>query len=344
MGYVFFILIVIFAVLMIPFNEAASIGAAEGLALFIHDLFPTLFPFLICANYITASGVFSKIRFKHAGICAAVCSVLAAVCGTPSAAIICSKINKNGSVDPKRSSMLCAAMNQAGPVFITAALSASIWGQKELALLFAMTHYVPSFLVSVFVSKGIDLNYDKTDIELCGDPIKLFTFSLSEAVTGMLRICGTVVIFRILYSIVFSLGLLDNVDHSIKGLITGVAEMTNGMKLLSPVPSRLNVGICAFLLSFGGVCIFIQSKLVFPELDARRYFLIKSCLGIISFISAILLYPLFSAKAQVFGNWGSETLLDAMALKRTMTMICFSIITAVSLCAMMLISRAVSKK
>ena len=53
MGYVFFVIFTVLALLMIPFSAEAASAAAQGLKVFALDMLPTLFPFMVCAGFIT---------------------------------------------------------------------------------------------------------------------------------------------------------------------------------------------------------------------------------------------------------------------------------------------------
>ena len=133
----------IFALLLIPFGGTATQGAADGMRLFAECLLPSLFPFLVCSKAIMMSGkarefLLSGKRFRFFPVW-----LIAAACGTPSAALIANDAVTCG-MSKREASFLCAAANLANPGFVIYALANSMLGEGRAAALLAVSHYVPS--------------------------------------------------------------------------------------------------------------------------------------------------------------------------------------------------------
>lgn len=313
MGYAFFVVMLIIAALMIPFSREAAEGAAEGLRLFALSVLPSLFPFFVCANYLSGSGILQKAMRGKKAFVFVFSSVFTAICGTPSAALVCEKLVSYGYCEKREASLLCAALNQAGPVFIISTVSAGFLGRIGFAPLFALAHYLPSFAAVLILSVAFRFRHS----DLC-DPIKsvvmppaaLFAESVSQAVTNILRAGGTIVFFRVLHSIAAGFGLDRYLSAEVSGLLTGCFEMTNGVQLLCAHGSTEALSFCAFLISFGGVCIFLQTKMLFPGLDSAAYFSVKLAVGAASAILFYVLLRNFAPSIEVIGGVGNGSFSD----------------------------------
>lgn len=314
MGCVFLFLITGICVLLLVENEAAAAGAAEGLRLFAESVLPALFPFMVCGHYIAGCGLPrpGKGAGKAAGpLYALGASLLCFACGTPSASLICSRAHAEG-MDRKRASMLCAALNQTGPLFIIGVLSAKMLGAKGLWPVFVSAHFAPSAAAACAI--GFDsigaaapLNEEA--------PSAKFAAALSEAVSAVLRVGGAIVFFRVLTAAAEGTGLLPHASGTAKALTSGLLEMTNGLALLTEAlpPTRLCCAACAAMLGFGGICLYAQSKLFFRELAAPPYFAVKAALAAASFAAAYLLYPLAGGSVSASACGGALMIRDRAA-------------------------------
>lgn len=308
MGYAAIIIGALLCLLMLPFSGAAANGAAEGLLLFADSVFPALFPFIVCSGLILRSG-FAQ-RSDRCGRAAAVLSfwAVSSVCGTPSSAIIMNDMHERKVFSNKDASFLCSLFAQPGPVFVVFTLCGRFLGFSQLAKLFLCAQYLPTFLISVvyLVLSRNSVRKDISSAEARGSEkasfVRAFTGAIDDAARASLRVCGTLVFFKSILSVISSVGASALVPLSVRGFSFGLIEMTNGLKLLSFSASRLNIALCAFLLQFGGVCIFTQMKLTFPELSSSRYFAVKLLVSASSFLIAYILYPFIPLEAQVFAD------------------------------------------
>ncbi|MCR5809716.1 MAG: hypothetical protein K6G56_09210 [Clostridiales bacterium] len=147
--------------------------------------------------------------------------------------------------------------------------------------------------------------------------------------------------FRVVYSVSNEVILSGIESSEIKALTVGLVEMTNGLWLLSLDRSGFSLPLCAFLLSFGGLCIFIQSKMLFEKLRAKEYFLTKLIVGICSALLFALLYKRFPLSAETFADISGPSLGGS---KRTLTMILSFFPAVFSLALTAILIRIAAKK
>ena len=349
MGYAFFVLMLITALMLIPFSGAACAGAADGLRLFALNVLPSLFPFFVCAHYMTGAGITPKLKRSGGALVFCCCSVMTAICGTPSAALLCRGFYERGELSRRGSSLLCAVLNQTGPVFIVSTLASGFLGQRRLAWAFAISHYIPPLLAAslsgLFIKPSVKSAGMESSFRSSG-PFSLFSRSVSDAVTTSMRVGGTIVFFRVVHSVMLAAGVFSSVPPVCGSVMTGLLEMTNGVELLCADPVKPSLCLCAFLLSFGGVCIFIQSRMIFPELSAGVYFPMKLALGAVSSLIFLLVYPLFSGSAASFGSGAQELTRGGMraAAERSAAVVCFSATAFFTMAASAILVRTIRRK
>lgn len=343
MGYAFFVAVLFIAALMIPFSREAAAGAAEGLRLFASGVLPSLFPFFVCSEFIVSSGIFRKVIRGSKPVVFPLLALLTAICGTPSAALVCREMHDMGFCERKEASFLCAALNQTGPMFIISAVSAGFLKDISYSVYFAASHYLPSFAAAAILS----LVYRRRAHAPClvpasgsVSPLYLFIGSVSNAVTNILRAGGIVVFFRVLHSVAAAFGA-GKLPGTVFGLLTGCAEMTNGVQLLCAEGTATAKVLCAFLISFGGVCIFVQTSMLFPELDPGSYFFIKFALGVASALLFYMLIRFHAPSVTVFGNMSEHgfTVRLGQAKARSAAVVCFALASGLTLSVSAILSR-----
>ncbi len=337
----------VFTVLLIPFSSEAASSAAEGMRLFFTFVAPALFPFMVYAQYLIKSGVSFHKPEKTNSFAFVFCSILTAVCGTPSAAVICDKEYSSGSLDAKEASILCAAINQVGPIFIISAVSGGFLKNRSFALPLSLAHYIPALLTAAAlgIAKGKTMNNkaENAPAAFSGNQLTILSAAISDASIMLIRAGGAVVFFKILHGIVFKLIPDGAIPLKLQGFLTGLLEITNGLKLLSSSPDRISVSLCAFLISFGGVCFYIQSAMVFEALSPVRYFAVKTALGTISAIAVYLVYPLIPNTVQVIAQVGGRSS-AVFSPARASIMLCTGASAGVSILFSILFSRYVCKR
>lgn len=320
----------IFACLLTVFGGEAAAGAADGLRLFADSMLPCLFPFMVCGYYL--AGEKQTLRGGKPG--AVWLAMTCAVCGTPSAALACGRLT---GLSRRRASMLCAALNQTGPLFLTGVLCADLLGAPRLWPMFAAAHYLPAALAAVVImpSCGGKAPADSKPIER-KEPLLRFAGALSDAVSAILRVGGTVVFFRVLHTVVSAAGVFSPLPSWAAASASGLLEMTNGLALAAAegMALRAKCALCGFLLSFGGVCVFMQSKLFMRELSPLPYFAVKLGLGMASGLICWLLFPYVGGASSAVAG-----LDETLALTRAGTLASGGLCMLLSVCASALFAR-----
>ena len=97
-------------------------------------------------------------------------------------------------------------------------------------------------------------------------------------------------------------------------LTQGLLELTGGCAAIAALnlPFQLTIALCAFLVSFGGICVFLQTRL-FINGNVLRYFCVKTLHGILAAGIAYLCAPIALPKEQpAIAQRGSDYLVNAL--------------------------------
>lgn len=252
-------------------GRTALAGAREGIELCIRSLIPSLFPFFVLSGLIT--GAFSGVSLpllrpvgKFMRIPDGCESLLipAFLGGYPAGAQAIGQMLSNNSISRKNAQRLLLFCNNPGPSFLFGVLGSVFSSGRTLWALWAIqiaASVMCAWLIPCTESSGSICPREK--------------LSLSDTVVSSVRImgsvCGWVVLFRIILSFL-DRWFLWICPISLRVAVTGLLELSNGCFCLPEIGnSRLQFLLCSGILSFGGLCVTMQTASVVPSLSMMPY-------------------------------------------------------------------------
>ncbi len=281
------------------FSSSSMLGAARGFELFISNVFPALFPFLVCTCALRKLGAFNLGKSKLF-ITLSKIFILSCTSGSPTGPLIIETCfgEKNTQLSVNERSVLAAICNLSSPLFIIGTVCTNMLGRPGLAYLVALSHYGTSaiLLIIVAIKMRNKLSFIGSPSLPCPKRISsILPESISEASETMLRLGGTLIFFSVLIGLLGDFKPIQLLPQLDKGILFGFLEMTNGIGILAGAEFNLRITlslICA-LLSFGGICILMQvSSLI--RISPVAYISAKICHALISGLFCYLLFPCFS--------------------------------------------------
>lgn len=302
-------------------GDAAMRGAAGGLDLFGRGVLPALLPFSVCIGCLKRLGFFEA--GKPAGFFGLLrLLLLGAAAGNPSGSMLmnASLSASNAHNLSIEESVYSALFNLASPVFITGAVCSRIFRFQTAkpALLMLVCHYGASlllFCIFFFASKTRKGSRKTVQAEMRSTPvphpapslIAALPGALSDAAATMLKLCAAMVFFVSLSEPIAASSAASALPSEARALIIGALEMTNGVSMLASaaIGLRLKLALACAIISFGGVCIFIQANAISP-VKASVYLLTKLFHGALAFMLCLLMFPLFfRGSVSVFSSIGA---------------------------------------
>lgn len=294
---------IIFAALcmlsMIVLGPDITNGAREGVTLCLRVVIPALFPFFVISTYL--NGQLSGLNFRALRPIETLCGMpensgpillLGLLGGYPIGAQSIAQWRENKTLVTRDAERLLGFCNNPGPAFIFGMLSAFFPSQRYLWMLWLIQ--ILSALLTGMVLPG----RNKTTCKQSAAVRMTLPQALERSVRSILLVCGWVVLFRIILSFFASSA------KNMQIFLCGITELTNGCMQLNNISSlEIRFVTASAFLSFGGLCVHMQTLSAAKGLRLRHYFIGKVIQTIISVVlSVIIINLILSEKSPLYAN------------------------------------------
>lgn len=232
----FFLVGILFlTICMLCYPEATYQGACKGIETWTTHLLPSLLPFFIVANLLTALGF---VRFLgillepvmrplfrlpgEAGFALA----LGFTTGFPMGAILTSSLKEQQLCTDQEAARLAAFTNNSSPLFLLIAVPVSMLDMPQLGILLLTAHYAANIIIGIllrFTAVKKDFNNVQTDTNLLHTAFQQMRIyqkehaqsigtilgqAIQKGITSIIQIGGFVLFFSVLLSMLTSSGVL----------------------------------------------------------------------------------------------------------------------------------------
>lgn len=283
--------------LLILDGKTAIAGAQEGIDLCLRTVIPSLFPFFVLSIALTSS--LSGINIPFLRPLGKICRIpqgseaillTGFLGGYPVGAQAVSGAYHAGQLSRAQADRMLAFCNNAGPAFLFGMIAPQFPDSRYAWLLWGI-HIFSGLLVSLTLPAG-----DLTPVKLADSRALSMSGCLRKALTVMANVCGWVLLFRVLIAFL-NRWFLWMLPVSAQVLLTGILELTNGCCSLARIE---NVGLrfilCTGMLTFGGLCVTMQTMSVIPGLSGRDYLRGKLLQTFFCILLAVACQPLLPAQ------------------------------------------------
>ena len=156
-------------------------------------------------------------------------------------------------------------------------------GSIFFAIAILIVHYITNIIIGI-IFKNYHNSYNNTKSNIKIDRLgfsKSLINSIKSSIEVLLIILGTIATCSIISCIIND---IFNTSDITKSLISGIIEITQGLKYISltKLSLKLKVTISTMLLSFGGLSIHLQIKSIIPDIKYIPYLLARILHAIIS--------------------------------------------------------------
>ncbi len=288
------ILFVSMAVLILDAKTALT-GAQEGIQLCIAVVIPSLFPFLFLTVMLPGLLLGTKIPAikKLSCLCgvpegAESILVLSFLGGYPTGAGMVAEAYRQGAISKQSAQHMLGFCNNAGPAFLFGMVG-RLFPVYAVWILW-LIHILSAIFVGIVTSKKSKDKCSNIQSKPTSVPI-----ALNSSLKIMGNICGWVVIFRIIIGF-FDRWFLWLAPRELQTAICGLLELSNGIISAEFIThDGLRFILCAAILSFGGLCVSMQTLSVTGEVGFGNYFPGKmlQCIFsvVLSAVAQFLMFP-----------------------------------------------------
>lgn len=266
------ILAAIGMLILILDSNLALQGARSGLELCIKTVIPSLFPFFVLSTVLSSalSENCSGLTRQIAGLLgippsATPLLIPAFLGGYPVGAKCVGDLFQRKQLTKTEAERLLAFSSNAGPSFLFGVVSV-FFPDKKLVWFLWLLQIISAVLVAASFSGPVGTNIP-TEPLTQPEPKEV----ILSAAKAMALVCCWVILFRI---VIFFLTrwFFWRLPVWMQVLVMGFLELTNGCcQLLQIADIRLRFVLCAVMLSFGGVCVLLQTASVTKGLSLRYY-------------------------------------------------------------------------
>ncbi len=245
-------------VAMVLLPQVAILSAQKGIALWASSVLPALFPFFICANFLSRLGVIDKLNP------AAFTFSMSVMSGYPVGAKIIRDLRIRNCISLRDAKRLIAFCSTSGPTFMLGAVGIGMLGSLKAGIIISAAHYLGALFNGIIFSlRGGTIGGRKNvNTAKFANIADMLTEAILEALKSMGIILAYIVLFMFATDLIQFSGLL-NLFESIysRAAVKGIFEMTVGCSSVAytAVAFEAKTVMCAMLISFGGISIIGQS-------------------------------------------------------------------------------------
>lgn len=276
--------------------QTALDGAVTGIKLCLWSVVPSLLPFFVLSALLTDSLESTLLRplGRLCGIPQGGEGILVAglLGGYPVGAQAIGRAYRAGQLDEKTSRRMLMFCSNAGPAFIFG-IVASKFDQVWAGFALWLIHIASAVLVGALLPGKTDgkMRMEKASLSL--------TEAVSSSVKVLAVVCGWIVLMRVVMAFLEK-WFLQNLSDALGVIVMGALELANGCCALENIGDPgVRFVTASALLSFGGLCVAMQTASVTGTLGIRDYLRGKLMQTVISIALSLLFVPLFDGGASL---------------------------------------------
>ncbi len=305
---------VFIAFALMVFSETAKSAASAAVYNCLNIVIPCIFPMLTISFFILETGLPVKLKhftnkplnilFGLSGNCTE--AVFLGLTGGYNTAIKAAvRLKEDGAVTDEQAKRITLFFTNAGISFTVMLAGTSLTGST----VFGTRIYVVSILTNFITAYIYNLcNKNTNNCTITARHTKTavaFTKAVSSSSTAIISICFSVILFAVLTQLINSLMPFSGINK----LITITGEVTSAVIFSSRnLPSYVTAGI----ITFGGICIFIQNlpDLIKLKISPAQFISVRILNSIISFASEYLIsifFPVSQCTSVLYNGFAVRT-------------------------------------
>ena len=254
-------------------SKTALLGAQEGLELCVRTIIPSLFPFFAISILLTGSLSGQEItilkpisKFCKMPKGTEDLLIVGLLGGYPVGAKCVYDAWQSGHISKKDALRCLGFCSNAGPAFIFGICS-MLFSEAWITWILWEIHILSALLV------GNLLPYDGSFVSSSTEAKHTSLIdAMAKSISAMAGVCGWVVLFRVVIAFA-QRWFLWILPMNWQLIFEGVLELANGCTDLVAIENEgIRFILCACFLSFGGLCVGLQTLSVVDELGSGMYF------------------------------------------------------------------------
>jgi len=278
-------------------KESVSISVISAIRSCGSGLIPTLFPFIVISD------IFSKL-LEGGKSPLALSFITGNVCGFPLGAKMLSDMYGSGAVTETKYRRYLPLCSNPGLIFTVAWTGMTLWGNYIFGCVLYILTLVSALLTFLIFSldkpqmnSPATQDFDISDAKNSSQRVyysagEIFTSAVANGTIGMLKICGFVIFFSVLRTLLADMLHYLCFPDILCAFICSLLEISGGEIHLAEkatIDPALYLSLTFFAHAFGGICILAQVNSVIRKKTGlmKTYLLFKLIQGGICFILSL---------------------------------------------------------
>ena len=280
----------VFIAYIIAYPQETTQIVWDGLTLCYRVIIPVIFPFLIFARLFMKSTLFKfigRILNRPAGFLFnlsgeyANAFIIGAIIGFPAGAKTVREIYvANSSPQNKNQAERALAFcNNCSISFVVAAVGVAVFGSARVGFILFFIQMLSAMITGIitrFVFKSNNKTATLPNIAPSNENNQTITDIISDAINTILNICGTVLFFYIMISIISNILGASSDSGMLYPIIAGIFEVSSGIYSLTALDISIyhKLLLSAAILGWAGFSVHFQIMYILKDLklSLRPYF------------------------------------------------------------------------
>lgn len=305
-------------------------------------LIPSLFPFMVLAEFLSEYGILDKAAFIFSPFCRKILKLPAAAGGAvilsmtggfPVGGACVRALHDKGKITAAQAQRMLRFAVGAGPAFVIFAVGQNMLSSVKCGVILYVSQVLSQLTIAVaggFMSKDAIPKEKRTQKRKCNfsDCIINSCFKSSDSI---IKLCAMVVMFSALMGVLSDIGFISFFEqilsktfvpnHIAHSLIYALTEVTSGCKEAVEFGSSLE--FIAFVIGFGGISVHFQIFALLGDLEFSKldFFIHRIICGLLCSVYTYVIPIFMPETAEVISVvkadssvLSSSTLIGSMAL------------------------------
>ena len=314
--YVFGAAAILYAFFLVAFVKDVGEAVVNSIRSCLEVIIPSLYAFMVIAGFIVSTDLYAVLGKPFGIISRYVFRIppeyfsiflISSIGGYPVGAKLLSSMYKENKIDRDTAENMLSYCYLAGPAFICSIAGVRLFSSVKTGLIIFASVFGANIILGFFKSLDKKIpSKSKIDVKVDISMERLIE-SVYSGAKGMMSICAIIVFFSSIICILNKLNILQNAARLISEFtylnysdslasvrafieISNISSLTAGNYRLVPV--------AAALLSFGGICVTIQTKgFVSGILSTKCFYFNRIISSIISYFLCKLFIVIFNVNS-----------------------------------------------
>lgn len=241
--------------------------------IFMKNLVPTLFPFFVLVDFLMNYGYVDEVKkffkFKYGHII-----LLSMVSGLPSNAKYIKTFLDKKMISMRDAEIMLSATFFPNPMFVISSVGLLMMGSLKLGVMALISVYTSNLLMYLIYYKKLGTGSESFSSERLSFS-KLLSNSIKNNASTLLVILGTIMFFMTILNVITH---YFNINNEILAFISGILEMTSGVKNMSTTifSTQVKYLFICLILSFSGMSVLMQALSILSDYKINVKFILKN--------------------------------------------------------------------